>query len=260
MIKILALDFDGVICNGLLEYFQSSKFTYNEIWHEEKIINDDLAEIFYQLRSVIETGWEMPILLRALILNFSPQEILQNWSNISQKIIISEGLEPKYIGEKLDNIRQLWLDRDLKSWLALHTFYDGIIEQLKYIINSEIKLYIITTKEGRFVKQLLQEKAINLPDNFIIGKEKKLPKYESLRQIIAKHNIKPAEICFIEDRLPALQLVKQQPDLQEVSLFLAAWGYNSEDTRNSLSNYPDIQLLSLQQFCEIFKYFFNDKI
>lgn len=251
MFKILALDFDGVICNGLLEYFQSSKLTYNEIWHEEKITNDDLAEIFYELRSVIETGWEMPVLLRALILDFSASEILHNWSDISTEIIKFEQLEPQYIAKKLDTIRQEWINKDLKSWLALHTFYDGVISQLKNIINSEIKLYIITTKEGCFVKQLLQEQGINLSDNFIIGKEQKLPKYETLRQIIAKHNIKPAEIWFIEDRLPALQLVKQQPDLKEIHLYLAEWGYNSKETRNSLKNYPDIQLLSLKEFCEL---------
>ncbi|XTZ20952.1 MAG: HAD family hydrolase, partial [cyanobacterium endosymbiont of Rhopalodia fuxianensis] len=32
--QILALDFDGVICNGLLEYFQTTKSTYTQIWTE----------------------------------------------------------------------------------------------------------------------------------------------------------------------------------------------------------------------------------
>ena len=48
---------------------------------------------------------------------------------------------------------------------------------------------------------------------------------------------------FIEDRLEALELVKQQSDLQEIKLFLADWGYNTEQTRVSVMSSEKIQLL-----------------
>ena len=35
--KILALDFDGVICDGLLEYFQTTKYTYVKVWTENSL-------------------------------------------------------------------------------------------------------------------------------------------------------------------------------------------------------------------------------
>jgi phosphoglycolate phosphatase-like HAD superfamily hydrolase len=251
MIKILALDFDGVICNGLLEYFESSRRTYNQIWHQEPLTNNNnVAELFYKLRPVIETGWEMPILLRALRLNYPAEEIFKQWDKVCQEIVNREQLNPSIIGKQLDTVRTKWIEEDLENWLSLHTFYEGVISSLKQLINSGILVYIITTKEGIFTRQLLEQQEIKLPTDAIIGKEQKRPKYETLRQIILKHNIKPREIYFVEDRLPALELVRQQPDLNEVGLFLAEWGYNTEETRNSLKHNFGIKLLSLTQFSQ----------
>ena len=252
MIKILALDFDGVICDGLPEYFQSSKRTYEQIWTQEKPFTQELADSFCQLRPVIETGWEMPILLRALVLNIPAPEILEDWHKVCQEIITSEQLKPKDIAQKLDRVREEWIKTDLTNWLGLHKFYPGVIARLEQIISSSTELYIITTKEGRFTRKLLQQQGIELPQDRIIGKEQKRPKYETLRQIITKHQIKPANLWFVEDRLPALQLVKQQSDLQELGLFLAAWGYNTEQTRKYLSKNKGIYLLSLEQFTQEF--------
>jgi phosphoglycolate phosphatase-like HAD superfamily hydrolase len=248
MIKILASDFDGVICNGLLEYFASSKKAYNQIWDNKILVNNDLAESFYFLRPVIETGWEMPILLRALVLNFSSEEILNQWHTVCQEIIDKEKLNPQIIAKTLDTIRAKWIKNNLEDWLNLHSFYEGVILRLKQFIDSGIKIYIITTKEGIFTKKLLDQQGIILPQEAIIGKEKQCPKYETLRQIIKENNVKPSEIFFIEDRLPALELVQQQSDLKEISLFLASWGYNTERTRNSIKSNSAIKLLSLSQF------------
>lgn len=249
---ILALDFDGVICDGLLEYFASTSRAYQQIWSEE--IEDNLAPSFYRLRPVIETGWEMPILLRALALGIPETEIVGNFSAIARKIVESEGLEPKTIAQKLDEARDSWIKNDLDNWLKLHRVYPGVIEHLTEIINSGIKVYIVTTKEGRFAKRLLQQQGVNLPANQIIGKESKRPKYETLRILRDQHQ-QPGEnlsIFFVEDRLKALQLVAQQADLEFVNLFLADWGYNLESDRAIAAQDERIQLLSLERFDQDF--------
>lgn len=259
---ILALDFDGVICDGLVEYFETTKRTYLQIWNEnERSQIDELAPSFYRLRSVIESGWEMPVLLRALVLGVSDAEILQNWSNVASNIIKTEGLEAKEITKKLDTIRDNWIESDLEGWLELHRFYPGIIERLQEILNSTTKLYIVTTKEGRFVKRILEKEGINLSENSIIGKESKLPKYQTLRQLIEMSSIENVSLWFVEDRLKTLQSTEAQSDLETVQLFLADWGYNTQQDRDYVSGdaqsatpraYRRIQLLSLQQFRQDF--------
>ncbi|MGL5804692.1 MAG: HAD family hydrolase [Xenococcaceae cyanobacterium] len=248
---ILALDFDGVICDGLIEYFQTTKRTYIKIWRSiEPEHIDDLAPVFYRLRPVIEVGWEMPILLRALILGISETEILENWSNIALKIIESEDLQSKEIGKQLDAVRDRWIEENLEEWLGLHQFYPGMIDRLKQIIDSTTQLYIISTKEGRFIDRLLRQNQIELPANAIIGKECKQPKYETLRQIInGRDNL---SVWFVEDRLKTLQTITQQADLQNVKLFLADWGYNTDRECNAVHDDAKIELLSLKQFSQDF--------
>ena len=53
-----------------------------------------LAPIFYRLRPVIETGWEMPVLIRALLLGISEEKILLDWQTIAPQLLLEEGLQP----------------------------------------------------------------------------------------------------------------------------------------------------------------------
>jgi phosphoglycolate phosphatase-like HAD superfamily hydrolase len=250
---ILALDFDGVVCDGLIEYFEVAWRTYCQIWSP---INDtppdDLALRFYRLRPVIETGWEMPVLIKALIEGFSDDQILQSWTNITPQILAADNLEAKAVSTKLDHLRDEWIQTDLDGWLSLHRFYPGVIERLKMTLESEVQLYIVTTKEGRFVKQLLQQEGVNLPPENIFGKEVKRPKYETLRELIEKANTQNVSLWFVEDRLKTLQLVQQQSDLNHVKLFLADWGYNTQPEREAGKNDQRIHLISLSHFAHDF--------
>lgn len=259
--KILALDFDGVLCDGLLEYFQTSWRTYCQIWKPNNPMPpDNLAPQFYRLRPVVEIGWEMPVLLRALVLGMSEQAILHDWPKLAQSLIETENLDSADIGQKVDAVRDEWIASDLESWLGLHHFYPGVIDRLARTLSATeasssepiTQLFIVTTKEGRFVKQLLQQQSIDLPEERIIGKECKRPKHETLRQLMGASPGEAATLWFVEDRLKTLQSVQQQSDLTSVKLYLADWGYNTTAQQESARNDSRIQVLSLAEFAQDF--------
>ncbi|MGJ5673332.1 MAG: HAD family hydrolase [Nostochopsis sp.] len=251
--SIIALDFDGVICDGLIEYFEVAWRTYCQVWFPaNETPPNALASQFYRLRPVIETGWEMPVLIKALLEGITETEILQDWHNLNQKILRKDNLRAKEISTKLDKLRDEWIANDLESWLSLHRFYPGVIDKLKATIASTSKPYIISTKEGRFVQKLLQQEGVNLGSEDIFGKEVKRPKYEILRELIQLHKVPQETVWFVEDRLKTLQLVDQQTDLKDVKLFLADWGYNTPLEKTTAQNHPRIQLLSLSQFGQDF--------
>lgn len=250
--RILAFDFDGVICDGLKEYFQTAWKAYCQIWKiDASTPNNNLAPQFYRLRPVVETGWEMPVVLRALELGFQESEIFQNWTAIASQIVTDDNLVPLEISKTVDGIRDQWIAQDLESWLVEHEFYSGVIDQLKIILDSSIEVFIISTKEGRFIRSLLQKKGVNLPEDRIYGKEKKRPKYQILQELKQSFGDTTA-IWFIEDRLKTLQAVKQQDLLQDVELFLADWGYNTASERDEAKNDDRIHLISLAQFSQDF--------
>ena len=223
--QILSLDFDGVICDGILEYFQTTKRTYESFWKVDHSDNlDQFADQFYRLRPVIETGWEMPILLRALVLAIPDEKILDNWPQVLKNIVEADQLNKQLIIQNFDKVRDEWITHDLESWLGLHRFYPGIIERLKQITESSTKLYIISTKESRFIQKLLAEQGVLINPEYILGKEVKQPKYTTLRQILDQNQLKPEQLWFVEDLFKTLQLVADQPNLNNIGLFLADWG------------------------------------
>lgn len=247
--KILALDFDGVMCDGLVEYFQATWRTYRQVWMPSRVEPpEDLAPVFYRLRAVIETGWEMPVLLRAIFLGYPEEEILQDWPKVVQQIIQEEELKPKALEVSLDTERDTWIRENEAGWLSCHRFFPGVVEKVRSLLASPIQVIIITTKEERFVRTLLQQEGIDFSQHQIYGKATQRPKYEILRGLTASGE----KVWFVEDRLQTLQSVQKQADLWDVTLFLADWGYNTATEREEIRNSPRIHRLSLEQFSQDF--------
>jgi phosphoglycolate phosphatase-like HAD superfamily hydrolase len=244
--SILALDFDGVICDGMEEYLDSSWQVYCQIWQ----INDpqpaNLAPDFRQLRPLIEYGWEMPLLVWAIANAVPTASITTAWSAVVQEILASQKITAPAITKVMDEIRDRAIATDLPGWLALQRCYPGTIERLKTLPEA-IEPVIITTKDGRFTRQMLENSGIDLPPTAIFGKETQQPKTATLRQLMAT---KPERIWFVEDRLPTLHAVAAQADLNAVQLFLADWGYNTPTERSAAAQDPGIELLSLERFCQ----------
>ncbi len=249
---ILALDFDGVVCNGLREYFQTSQRAYFLIWPEENLDLMPYAQRFYHLRPVIETGWEMPLLIRAMVKGIKDDSILQQWEQISTELMIQENLEKTTLINALDGVRDQWIHKNLEEWLDLHEFYEGVIPKLQKTLESSTYLYIITTKESRFVQQLLKNQRLDFPLSQIYGKEVKQPKYQTLQDLLNFHQEMAENLWFVEDLLNTLQKVQQQESLGGMGLFLADWGYNTPQVRSSIVPESGIKLLSLSQFSQDF--------
>ncbi len=249
---ILALDFDGVVCDGLREYFQSAWKAYGEVFKPRDLTPPEgLAERFYPLRPVVETGWEMPLVIYGLLSGVSEQDILAGWPALVPELLSQAGVEKAPLAEAMDGVRDRWIQADLSDWLSYQRFYPGVIDRLGQAIAADVELVIISTKEGRFIQQLLAQGGVALPADRILGKEVKRPKYETLRQIKTAHP--SAALWFVEDRVKALQSVQQQPDLGEIKLFLANWGYNTEADRALVSPGGGLQGLTLAQFCGPFE-------
>ena len=194
----------------------------------------------------------MPILLRALVLQYEQDNIESNWHNVCSEIVTKENLNKQQVMSALDGVRDHWIQTDLDNWLALHEFYPGVLEKLGKLLDSSTLLYIVTTKEGRFVKQLLKQQNLSFPEDHIFGKEVKQPKFDTLRQILKINQETPNNLWFIEDLLKTLNKVKSQEYLTEVNLFLADWGYNTIKSHELVKQDSTINLLSLDTFSQDF--------
>lgn len=239
--SLLAFDFDGVICDGLREYFQTSWRVYLRLWGiegEEPSLS--LQQSFYRLRPVVETGWEMPVMIHALASGFTEESILQDWSNIALELLHHHRIMPPDVGLIVDEVRDRWIREDLEGWLGLHDFYPGLIDYLKSLED----FVIISTKEARFIEALLARQGIHVQADRIYGKERQRPKAETLKLLLPQY----PHITFIEDRFKTLQSIAKYPELASVTLLLADWGYNLPKERAMAQQSDRIQLVSLSTF------------
>lgn len=250
--NVLALDFDGVVCDGLREYFQTAWRAYSDVFEPSAgSPSAGLAERFYPLRPVVETGWEMPLVLYGLVSGVPDEDILASWSEIVPQLLAQAKVEPATLAQAVDGVRDRWIQTDVDDWLSYQRFYPGVIDRLRQAMADVGELVIISTKEGRFIQQLLAQAGLELPGDRIFGKEVKRPKYDTLRQFKASHPNQ--ELWFVEDRLKALQAVQHQPDLADIKLFLADWGYNTATDRAVAAPGSGIYTLALPKFCRSFK-------
>ena len=249
---ILALDFDGVLCDGMGEYFETSRRTYVKAWPGALLPGEDLLPAFRRLRPVIMTGWEMPLLLRAIGHGQSESSILRDWAAVRDEQAASgPGSREQLVGllaKTLDEVRREWIAADRAGWIARNTSYCSL-EELRNLVAEPDRAVLVTTKEGEFARFILDDWRVRLAD--IQGKEAGTHKCDNLRALISAyttaHNRRP-RVWFVEDRFETLEHVTTHSDLEDVGLYLAAWGYNTPETRARAAASDRVRLLELEQF------------
>ena len=249
---ILALDFDGVLCDGMSEYFEASRRTYARVWSGDTTPSDDVYPTFRALRPVIMSGWEMPILLRAIARGVREQSILASWEAIRDELAAAEpGGRTALSGRlerTLDEERRRWIALDRQGWLERNVPYVSL-DELRRVVAEPERAMLVTTKEGEFARLILDRWDVRLAD--IQGKEAGTHKCDNLRALISSYAAargRRPRLWFVEDRLETLQHVTTHADLSDVGLYLATWGYNTEQARATARADTRIRALDLDRF------------
>jgi phosphoglycolate phosphatase-like HAD superfamily hydrolase len=252
--KILALDFDGVICNSAYEGLQSAWRVYREIWGGA---GDgppaEAAAAYVRLRPALEIGWEFPVMLRAILEGVPEGALLQEFQTKWRSRILEEHhLSLADLTARFDATRDAWIQKDLGSWLGCQHLYPGIAERLRALLQSRTQVFVITTKEWRYAHLIMEKGGVPFPADRVWGKERARPKADLLRVLRQERGVDFGDIWFVEDRLTTLRSVEAQADLGAVGLFLAAWGYTTPAEQAEAATDPRIIPLTLEQFCRDF--------
>jgi phosphoglycolate phosphatase-like HAD superfamily hydrolase len=240
------LDFDGVICDSAIETGISGWKAASKIWPDmpAEMPNPNLLEDFRHVRPILETGYEAILIIRLLSLGETVAAIMGNYANKTQSLLSESNKDVKFLKELFGATRDQWINEDLADWINKNPLFPGVAEKL-HQLQTQNPWYIVTTKQERFVKQILSKNQIELADERIYGLERNLSKEAMLLQIMEKHP--DQHFTLLEDRLPTLWDVARNEKLQQVKLFLAAWGYNTPEEKQGLESGP-IKLLSLHNF------------
>tara|TARA_B100000902_G_scaffold180282_1_gene173268 strand:- start:981 stop:1757 length:777 start_codon:yes stop_codon:yes gene_type:complete len=245
--KIFLFDFDGVIIDGMREYWHSSLLACEKylnsphITVDQKLFNT-VPNTFKEIRPWVKYGWEMVLIVHEIIKTENQIQILNKDNFISQyhqncqRILKDNSWLAKDLQKILDKSRKYQIDKDFKTWVNLHNPFFEVIDFIEELKKRKIKTGIITTKGKIFAEKILKQ--LNIFPEFIFG-------YESGTKIKIAENLNEAyEILgFIEDRKKTLINIKKNLATSNIPCFLADWGYLKSSDRYDLRY--DIKLLKL---------------
>lgn len=261
---LYALDFDGVLCDSCGESSLSAVKAARVRWPGlfvgvDSALEEWIVDQMHIVRPVVETGYENLLLVRLLLETKMPSirkssvaegltvdGILESWGKIKPVIMEAwdEGDKDALI-DLFGKVRDDWINNDLTTWIGANRFYPGVSDALKF---ASSKIYIVTTKQGRFAEALLREIAgVIIPPEriYALGSG---PKVEVLKLLQNKPEHQGLKLHFVEDRLATLKNVIKEPELDKWNLYLSNWGYNTEKERAEAESIPRIQVIELSTF------------
>ncbi len=245
---IYALDFDGVICDSAIETAITGWKVAQTYWPEmqQTHINNKLISAFRQVRPYIETGYEAILIMRLLYNKIDIADLCTHYEQHISKLLTKEKLEPTSLKKAFGTMRDQWIEQNEQDWLDKNPLFSGIAEKLRALADNQ--WYIITTKQERFVQRILAGSQIELAAKRIYGMDRRMSKPQVLEELSIKHA--KQNIIFVEDRLPTLNNVLDNPALQQLSLQLVDWGYNTSQDRESIVG-TRIRLITQDEFLDV---------
>ena len=238
---IHALDFDGVICDSAVETALTGWKAAASIWTDMPTSAPQaMIDRFRLVRPIIETGYEAILAMRLLYLGETTQAIYCSYADKIQTLLEQAQVSTDDLKKLFGETRDVWIENDLTDWVNMNPLFPGIAAKLRRL-GQEHTWYIITTKQERFVKQILKANAIELADERIFGLDRNMSKPEVLKDLLIAHP--DQALYFTEDRLPTLLNVLKHEELTPVKLIFALWGYNTAEDKALAAQ----QTFSLQQ-------------
>ncbi len=245
---IYALDFDGVICDSAVETAITGWQAASQLWMDmPKTVPPAMIAQFRLIRPIIETGYEAILAMR-LLYSGATAEVIYKEYNAKIKALLDETQTTADDLKKLfGTTRDVWIANDSAGWIEMNPLFAGIGLKLQNL-GQRCTWYVVTTKQERFVKQILRANGIELADERIFGLDRNMSKVDVLTQLKNRHP--GATVVFAEDRLPTLLNVLKNGQLADIQLIFALWGYNTAEDKALAATQPftSIQLDNFLDF------------
>ena len=243
--KILAMDFDGVIADSILE---CAVVGYNgyEIYcsRNQRVktpdeIQSDKLNKFRIMRPYIRSGEDYIYLFQAIYDDtfISNQEEFDNFrkDHINRR-------DSYY--QIFYSTRQMMMKSDYKNWIKLNSLYDGMNEFLK---SKRVMIHIVSTKASRYIIEILKSNDIEFDLNRIHEAGRISSKTDIIMGLLKDHHLLAQELSFFDDHLDTLHKVESTG----VRCLLAGWGYNTVRQRSKCYDL-NFELVDIQQFYQQF--------
>ncbi|MCZ6783413.1 MAG: hypothetical protein O7G30_08900 [Proteobacteria bacterium] len=237
--KVLALDFDGVISDSAPEAFVVALRAYTDLRPKSRFANhlrnlekrdgptpeviqgDRLYGDFVELMPLGNRAEDYAVVLTVLECGIRvPDQAAYDEQRAARPPDFLEAFHRRFY-----RVRRDFRSDDPARWRALLGPYPGLIELLRRRA-GDVELAIATAKDRDSVGVLLGAYGIAdlFPEDRILDKEAGVSKRAHLEHLVTRLAVAPEALTFVDDKVNHLEEVA---DLG-VRCALAAWGYNGE--------------------------------
>jgi phosphoglycolate phosphatase-like HAD superfamily hydrolase len=217
-VKLLVLDFDGVISDSAREAFRVALDTYRALRPASRV-GAESGRFFLEAMPLGNRAEDYGAILAA----FEASAPLPDQAAYDA---FKEQLDAAWLRSfhrRFYEVRAALAQADPRAWLALMPAYPEVVRVLRARA-GQLELAIATQKDRASVRRLLQ--AYDLADLFaedrVLDKQTGVSKAAHLEHLHDRLGVAYPEIAFVDDKLNHLEAVSPLG----VRCVLAAWGYN----------------------------------
>ncbi|MBW2984546.1 hypothetical protein KY361_05495 [Candidatus Woesearchaeota archaeon] len=254
--KVLALDFDGVISNSIWDCFFTAYNVYLKFNPETKLLggrqltfenfngvkaeNRVIRDKFRNLASFAAGGKYFVVVFY----------IIDRDEEVRSQLefdVFCSGLGDTALNSFQDEFyveRKRLQSIDMEKWYELTPPFFEVVPQFKKLIDRD-NAFIVTNRDKESALMLLKRFGLTVDENKIIHKDFGLNKAEKLIKLSEKMNIGKQDIILVDDLLKHAMGVKEA----EFRVFIATWGYSTEK-QQSFAEQNGIPLLTEENFYE----------
>ena len=269
--KILALDFDGVIVDSVLDSlfighnaylrlcgqgkkknFGGKLFTF-EKWEEIKKHYQKEIKYYRTLRPYIRGATDYGLIQKLMEEKkfIKTQEEFDNYREIIKFNFESYEKEFYQERERLQNI-------DYRAWFNLEPPYPKIIQGMKKLLEEEIKIVIATSNRRKAIAKSFTPEyfGFTIDPKDILDKRFGEDKSEQMRQIVKLYQVKFEEIYFVDDQVNHLI----QTRTLGIKVILAGWSYATEAQKEEARKQDILVIEREEDFYPLIKNALREKI
>ena len=243
MYPLIVLDFDGVICDSAPENAATAWRVCQFLWPQRfpaGPVPEAAIPRFCAIRPYMETGYQAILMTRLMQEGVPVEQYTTQLAAWQPRHLARWGLTKPELQQLFGAERDRWIATDLDGWLSYNRYYPGAADALRHL-RQTARIVILTTKERRFVQQLMLREGIDFAVEDIYGLHEIVNKETALTQFVTCG--KYSSVTFVEDRLATLQRMLPVSALNTVRLAYAPWGYTTPEQRAEAANEPRITIL-----------------
>jgi len=231
--QVLALDFDGVICDSAREVFHVGLRTYLGFFPDSPLAerlgamvsagveSDRIYQQFLDLCPLGNRAEDFGVALRAIDGQVKIED--QAAYNRFYGSMESDWLEAFHV--RFYQERNVLRDNDRDRWLQMQAPFTEFTDLLPRI-SERARLAVVTAKDSSSVRILLRQFGINslFSPQLVLDKDTAVRKINHLRTLQSRTGVSFDQITFVDDKVNHLFGVAELG----VRLILAGWGLNGE--------------------------------